>query len=80
MASGIPLIATKSGIANEILINRENAMIVDYKSSKEIYDAIQLLLNDLDLCSRINKNAKKNISEKFQLTSMIQNLENLYFK
>lgn len=78
MASGVPLIATKSGIANEILIDRENAKIVDYKNSHAIYIAIQLLLNDSALCTRITENAKKIIVEKFQLRTMIQKLESLY--
>lgn len=80
MASGTPLIATKSGIANEILINKENAIIVDYQNSDEIYQAIRLLLTNPDLCDRITRNGKKIIEEKFQLESMIEKLENLYLQ
>lgn len=80
MASDVPLIATKSGIANEILVNKENAIIVDYQNSKDIYNAIQLLLNDSGLCAKLSENARNMILEKFQLTSMIEKLENLYLQ
>lgn len=80
MASGIPLVATKSGIANEILINKENSIIVDYQNSDEIYQAIQLLLTNPSLCDRTTRNGKKIIEEKFQLGSMIEKLENLYLR
>lgn len=80
MASGVPLVATKSGIANEILINKENSIVIDYQNSDEIYQAIRLLFNNHDLCDRITRNGKKIIEEKFQLTSMIRKLENLYLQ
>lgn len=80
LASGIPIIATKSGIANEILFNQENAIIVDYQNSEEIYQAILLLLSNPDLCDRLIRNGKKIIEEKFQLNTMIEKLENLYLQ
>lgn len=78
MASGIPLIGTKSGIANEILINKENAIIVDYQNSKEIYNAVELLLNSPLLSTIITNNARAIVNEKFQLKTMVEKLEKLY--
>lgn len=78
MASGTPLIATKSGIANEILINKENAIIVDYQNSKEIYNAVELLLNKPLLSTLITNNARVIINEKFQLKTMVEKIEKLY--
>ncbi len=80
MASGIPLIATKSGIANEILIDNDNSMVVPYKNSEAIYNAISLLLKDSDLKDRITKNALKTVTEKFEIHSMIGKLETLYLQ
>ncbi len=80
MASGIPLVATKSGIANEILVNNDNSIVVPYKSSEAIYNAISLLLKDSDLKNRITKNAIKTVAEKFEIQNMIGKLETLYLQ
>lgn len=78
MASGTPLIATKSGIGNEILVNRENAMVVSYRNSNEIYEAIRLLLSDEILQQKLVKNALKDVEADFQLKDMVRKLEALY--
>ena len=78
MASGVPLIATKSGIANEILVNNINAIVVPYKNSQEIFHGVKLLLDNLDLRMAITKNAQNLVYEKFQLNLMIEELEKLY--
>ena len=80
MASGIPLVATKSGIANEILIDNDNSIVVPYKSSEAIYNAISLLLKDSDLKNRITTNALKTVAEKFEIHNMIGKLETLYLQ
>lgn len=80
MASNIPLVATKSGIGNEILINRENSIIVPYNDSVAIYEGINLLLKDEQLKKQITANALNTVSEKFQLKDMIEKLERLYLR
>lgn len=78
MASGIPIVATKSGIGNEILINKENSIIVPYNDSRAIYEGIKLLLEDKFLKEHITTNALNTVREKFQLKNMIEKLERLY--
>lgn len=80
LASQIPLIATKSGIANEILIHNKNALVVGYKNSSEIVEAIQCLLNNQNLCAVLAENGRSTVSGKFQLITMIQKIENLYLQ
>jgi glycosyltransferase involved in cell wall biosynthesis len=80
MASGVPLIATKSGIANEILINKDNSILVDYKNSQEIYNALDLILNNKSVSDAITKNALNIVKQKFELESMIKQLEALYLQ
>lgn len=80
MASGIPIIATKSGIGNEILINNDNSIIVPFKNSEAIYKAIVLLINDSALKIKITNNAKNTVAQKFELHLMIEKLESIYLQ
>ena len=78
LASGIPSVFTLSGIANEFIEDRRNALVVPYKSSTAIYEAILLLLTDTNLASALIANGKNDVAEKFQLQKMISSLEELY--
>lgn len=78
LASGIPLIATKSGIANEILINKINALIVPFKNSEAIYGAMIELLENDNLRHELIKNARETVEERFSIQNMITALEKLY--
>ena len=80
MASGIPIIATKSGIGNEILINNDNSIVVPYKNSEAIYKAIVLLINDSALKNKITNNAKNTVAQKFEIHVMIEKLESIYLQ
>jgi glycosyltransferase involved in cell wall biosynthesis len=80
MASGIPLIATKSGIGNEILINNDNSIVVPYKNSEAIYKAIALLFSDSELKNKITNNAKNTVAQKFEIHVMIEKLETIYLQ
>lgn len=77
LASGIPSIFTLSGIANEFIMNEKNALVVDYKNSGEIYEAMQRILVEPDLAKILIANGKKDI-QQFQLKYMIHGLEQLY--
>lgn len=80
MASGIPLIATKSGIGNEILINNDNSIVVPYKNTEAIYKAIALLFSDSELKNKITNNAKNTVAQKFEIHVMIEKLETIYLQ
>ncbi|HLG33691.1 MAG TPA: glycosyltransferase family 4 protein [Bacteroidia bacterium] len=78
LASGVPSVFTLSGIANEFIIDRQNALVVPYKNSEAVYYAIQELLTDSELASELLENGKKGLEEKFSLHNMISSLEELY--
>ncbi len=78
LASGVPSIFTLSGIANEFVVNRNNAMVVNYKSSEEIYTAMNELLSDNKLARQLIDNGQKVVKEKFGIREMIVTLEKLY--
>ncbi len=78
MLSEIPLVATKSGIGNEILVDGENAIVVPHKNSKAIYEAIIKILNNKKFTERITENALETVKIDFSLDIMINKLERLY--
>nr|WP_299202781.1 glycosyltransferase family 4 protein [uncultured Brumimicrobium sp.] len=78
MAAGVPLIATKSGIGNEILKNEENALIVDYKNSDEIYEAMMRIMHEEKLKKKLIKTGLDTVKKDFSIDKMIEKLEELY--
>lgn len=78
LAAGVPSIFTLSGIANDFIIDKENALVVPFKNSDVIYDAMKKLITDSALRERLIQNGKKSVQEKFDLRKMIRALENLY--
>lgn len=78
LAAGVPLIATKSGIAHEVLVDKHNSLVVPYKNSEAIYESIITLLSNEDLKKSIVSNSFSSVSGKFKLELMLQKLETLY--
>lgn len=72
----IPMVCTLSGIATDFIMNEENALVVSYKNSDEIYLAIKKLLTDNELKNKIIQQGKKdvkvyNFEIKFEKTKNI---------
>jgi glycosyltransferase involved in cell wall biosynthesis len=78
LAAGIPSVFTKSGIACDFVDNERNALVVDFKDSRGIEDAITLLLQNKPLRERIVNNGRKSVKEQFQLEKMMSQLIQLY--
>lgn len=79
LASGLPSIFTLSGVANEFIEHEKNALVVDYKNTEEIKNAMIRLLNDQDLRNKLIEEGKKS-SQAFDLKKYIFQLEGLYLK
>lgn len=80
MLSDTPLIATKSGIGNEIMVDNFNCLEVPYKNIDDIYEAMIKLLDNKELVNKIVTNAKQTVVDKFSIEQMISLLENLYLQ
>jgi len=80
MACEVPMIVTKSGIANEIVEHKKNALVVPFKDSKSIIEALGKLMNNPDLSRKIRSNGKKMALDNFDVKKMIAQLEYLYEK
>ena len=74
----VPSIFTLSGIANEFVRDRENAIVVDFKNTQEIYEAIEIILADNELAIKLAFNGQKEVCALFGIDGMINKLEKLY--
>lgn len=77
LAAGIPSVFTLSGVASEFIKHKQNALVVDYKNSQGIYNAIQQILTDNSLKNHLITGGKQSI-EQFNLSLFIKKLEVLY--
>lgn len=77
LASGIPSIFTKSGIAQEFIEHEYNALVVPFKNDDEIYKACLRLLTDPELREQLIKNGKKSV-QSFNFDSYMNQLVNVY--
>ncbi len=78
LAAGIPSVFTLSGIANEFIVDKENALVVPHKDSRAIFNAINTILTNKTLAEHLRDNGKKNVQTLFELNTMINKLEELY--
>ncbi|MEO5600081.1 MAG: glycosyltransferase family 4 protein [Cyclobacteriaceae bacterium] len=74
---GIPCIFTLSGIAREIIKHEENALVVDFKNSEQIYSSMIRLLIDPTLRNNLLEHGKNAVS-KFTIETYLSHLDNLY--
>ncbi|MBS1681422.1 MAG: glycosyltransferase family 4 protein [Bacteroidetes bacterium] len=78
LAAGVPSIFTLSGIANEFIEHEKNALIVPFKNSDEIYQALLRLWTDISLREKLISNGRHDVISKFELSSMLAALNKLY--
>ncbi|MES2588759.1 MAG: glycosyltransferase family 4 protein [Bacteroidota bacterium] len=78
MLSKVPLIATRSGIGNEIMVDEVNCLEVPYENSGLIFKAIKRVVEDIQLRESMVNHAQLNVKEKFSVINMINSLEELY--
>lgn len=78
LAAGIPSIFTLSGVAKEFISDKQNALVVDYKDSQGIYQAMNKILQNTSLRQQLVEQGKKDVQSLFELNTMIDKLEHMY--
>jgi glycosyltransferase involved in cell wall biosynthesis len=78
LASGVPSIFTLAGIAPDFVIDGKNALVVPFKNSEAIFEAILKILQDDSLKKRLQEDGYDSVKHKFELHHMINQLEALY--
>lgn len=75
MASGMPVIVSKTAGASEVLTDGENGMLVNPKTPREIADSVKRLADTPDLYERLSRNGRmfveNNISWKRYTEEML---------
>jgi hypothetical protein len=69
---------TLSGVAREFIVNKENALVVNFRSAEQIFDAVCSILQDGELREKIIQNGKRAIEKNFSLPMFIEKLEKIY--
>ncbi|MFM7016783.1 MAG: glycosyltransferase family 4 protein [Bacteroidota bacterium] len=78
LAAGIPSVFTLSGIASEFIVDKKNAIVVDYKNAEMIYSGIKMILNDDHLKESLITNGREDVFKLFGIKEMIKSLEGVY--
>jgi len=77
LASKVPSIFTLSGIANDFVIHKKNALVVDYKNSNQIETSILELIENEDLRKQLVEQGQQDV-KRFELNRMIDGLAEHY--
>lgn len=78
LALEIPSVFTLSGIANDFIASGENAIVVDYRDSEAIFQAVKTILENPDLREKIIRQANADVLERFNIENQIRRLSELY--
>ncbi len=79
MRYGIPCVFTLSGIANELVEDEKNALVVPYENPIAIQEALERLMNHPELCQQLVQNAKEKVKGMTSLEKT-KKLEALYLQ
>ena len=78
MAAGIPVLATMSEGACEIIEPDQTGRLVPLRDVDALAGAIDELLSDPGECQRLSANAKRAVRERFSLARMVDETEDVY--
>lgn len=74
MSFGKAIIASKLEVLKEVLVNRNNSILVSPTNTTEWVNAVAELQNDIELYRRVSSNAKKDLEEKYTWDSRVKNI------
>ena len=77
-AMGLPSIVTDINGCNEIIINKENGLIIPKKNVTELHDTMKLFLDDSELLIRLTENSRKLIQSRYEQKEVWQAILKMY--
>jgi glycosyltransferase involved in cell wall biosynthesis len=78
MASGLPVIVTRSGGPQEIVTHGEDGWMVEAGRPEAIAEALTLLAREPGLCTKLAQNGKQRAKGTFDLSTMLAGYQELY--
>lgn len=80
MERGIPVVATNHGGPVEIIDDREDGFLVDYKVANEMGEIVLKLVIDSDLRKKVGKKGKEKRRKIFSIENYVSNISNIIEK
>jgi len=78
MACGLPVVATRTGAAADIIQDSLNGMLVDAGSVEQICDAVTKIGSDEAYAQSLGSNARKTVEDSFSIESTVRRYRELY--
>jgi len=78
MALGKPVIATRGGGTNEVVIDHQNGYLINHGDSSQMVQYIQMLMNDKNLSTQLGANSYTMAHTIFDLKIMTENYIQTY--
>jgi glycosyltransferase involved in cell wall biosynthesis len=78
LASKIPSVFTKSGIAREFVTNEEHALVVPFENPKAISEAVQRILSNPNEVHKMTEKGLKTVTDLFDFSVYQRNLTAFY--
>jgi glycosyltransferase involved in cell wall biosynthesis len=78
MALGKPVIATRGGGTNEVVINNKNGFLIDPDDKDQLIEKIEILMKSKNQREYLGEKGNQMVLEKFDLKSMTNQYINLY--
>ncbi|PYS74859.1 MAG: glycosyltransferase family 1 protein, partial [Acidobacteria bacterium] len=78
MATGIPVVATRTEGAQEVVEDEATGLLVPIGDVDQIAAALIRLLKDRELRMQLGARAAKVVQERFSLDRMVDEIERLY--
>lgn len=78
LAAGVPSIFTSSGIAQELVRDRENALVVGFQDSDAIFRSMCRILDDPALRNRLAERGRDSVRERFDVRKIVRDLGAIY--
>lgn len=78
MATGVPVVSTQVGGADELVVPGETGLLAPPGSAVALADAIDVLIGDADLRPRMAEGARRRATEHFSLGAMRDAYERVY--
>lgn len=78
MAVRLPVVATRVGGVPELVVDGETGLLVTAGDAEALATALERLIGDRGLCSRLGQAGHRRIVTKFRLEDKVRELEELY--
>lgn len=74
-ASGLPVVATRHGGIQDVVVHEQTGLLVEERDVKEMASCIVAMLDDSERCARLGASGRKRVHTHFSITHHIEKLD-----